>query len=349
MTNILIDPIIVAIPESDEAEKIKEWFDNLDAWLKEIDSSLYDWYYSINAINRLYEINRNPSFGKLQTWVRKFRLDINLVAIQKRLDAFFRNQNLELENKLKDLEKELEELGYLVEFEPNSINVQPEQLVIRWPETIKEIMFPTLATTCACKHHNKDEFARELNIATLALGSEYKEIQIAATILESLPDIKLDENKEISQSFPLIFTPDDLPSLIDIVELWNKGEEGIRLAIQQNYEPSWRNPLKFRLGEDFIESVRDAKLNYNETLINKIIRTMAAIVADEAKNINGSRLEHARETESGNSPQEIRKSDQAGRWRVTLKKGEAAWRLHYWQIPSGNIIEFQNVKKHDEI
>jgi len=349
MTSILIDPIIVATPESsEEAEEIKAWLYNLDSWLKEADSSLYNWYYSANAIYNLYDIQRYPDFKRVQTWVRQYKLDINLGIITKRLATFFQNPDLDIGHKLKDLEKELERFGYLVECEPNSIVIQPEQFVSRWPIVIKDLMSPVLATTCACKHHNKHEFAKELSIATLALTKEDKEIEVTATILASMPDIELEENRKISQSFPLIFTPDDLPSLLDIVELWNKGEAGIRLAIEQNYEQGWSNRLKFHLGEDFIESVRDANLNYDETLINKIVRTMAAVVADEAKNSKGFRLEQFRETIAGNSPQEIRASDQAGRWRVSLIMGGPAWRLHYWQIPDkqfGNVIEFQEVEK----
>lgn len=208
-------------------------------------------------------------------------------------------------------------------------------------------------TTCACKHTDHP-FTRQLHIATLTLPGTDKQITVSAIILDAIPELGCGPDNRIIQTFPLLFTPDDLLPALKVQELWYKGKEGIRYAIEQQWKKDWRKhgnePLPFRLGPHFIESVNEAGLDTNEIMLTRIIRAAAAVIADQAKNSKGFKLHEKRESEAANSPQHVRKRDKAKAWRLMLEQHGAGWRLHYWQIPTqaGSAIEFSNVVKESD-
>lgn len=210
-----------------------------------------------------------------------------------------------------------------------------------------------LATTCACKCI-EHPLTRDLHIATLALSTSHKEIEVSAVIVAALPEFERGPDNKIIQRFPLLFTPDDLLPLIHVLELWDKGENGLIYAIEQQFKKDWRGtvstPMKFRLGPHFRESVIEAGLNTNEDKLARIVRAASAVIADQVKHIKGYKLHERRESEAANSPQLVRSRDNAKAWRLMLEKHGAGWRLQYWQIPAaeGSIIEFSNVVKESD-
>lgn len=254
------------------------------------------------------------------------------------VNAFFRDEQL-------DLSKKLDTLGYLVEAEENTIAIHPEQFSSRWLECIYEEMQQIFITACACKH-TRDTFGSSLLIATPLLIHGKREIAVSATIKDAIPDFTRNADNIITETFPLLFTPEDLP-LLDIVSLWKQGEQGIRKAIEQQYTQDWANiaeQLSFKLGSHFIMSVND-KSETTELLLNQIIKTMTRIIANKTKEGKHDRHE-LRESEASGTPQLIRARDNAKAWRITLTTDGAGWRMHYWQIPggaSGDSIEFSNI------
>ncbi|MGH2496017.1 MAG: hypothetical protein ACRDIV_15090 [Ktedonobacteraceae bacterium] len=347
MPDIFVDPVIAMIPTSNVTrDGIVEWIDSLNVWLKEALSSPYVWLHSIEATDLLQDSGRFPSFEVLRHWQRKYGLDINPAQIVYKVNQFFRDDERDLGNKL-------EKLGFLIDAEVGSIVVQPDLFANRWLDTIHDQMYLLLTITCACKHTNHP-FTRELHIATLPLPGTEKEIQITAIIVDAIPDFPRDSDNRISQTFPLLFTPDDLLPLIDVIELWDKGEQGLYYAIEHQFKKEMQGTvpqsLQFHIGHGFIESVNDAGLNTNDTVIRRIVNASAAVIADQAKHIKGYKLHELRESEAANSPQRTRNKDNAKAWRLMIGKHGAGWRMHYWQIPTeeGSIIEFSNVVKESD-
>ncbi len=344
MANILVDPVLVTTTEDDASkEAVEDWLTNLDIWLKEALASTHTWLHCVEATYQLVSGGRFPNFSLLRAWQQKYRLDINIRQIDKRVNEFFNNEEFDLGGKL-------EKLGYLIELDKISIAIYPEQFFTRWLNLIQDEMSLLLAVACACKHMG-EATAGSLSIATLVL-TESKEVEVSATITYSIPEFDWDANDKITQAFPLLFTPDDIPPL-DVITLWDLGEAGIREAIEQYYREEWQstvpNPIEYRIGLRFIESVNNAHLNNDEVLLSKIIRFAAAVIAGEAQNLNCN-LRHLRVSEAANSPQRTRSSDNAKAWRLTLVDRGVGWRMHYWQISTseGSVIEFANVlKKHD--
>ncbi len=345
MVSILVDPVLVTIPAADASmEDVEHWLTNLDSWLKEALSSPYSWVHCLSATKQLITGGRFPNFDVLRAWQKKFKLDISIGQISRRVNAFFNNKEF-------DLEDTLEKLGYLIELDNISIIIRPELFFARWNDLIRDDLRLLLAVACACKYMN-EQTVRGLSIATLALADS-KEVEVSAVISYSVPEFTWDAGNTISQTFPLLFTPDDIPPL-DIISLWRQGEAGIHQAIDQQYKSDWQDkvphPMKYRIGPYFIESVNEAYLNSNEVLLRRIVRLAGAVIADQAKNVKCN-LRPRRNGDAGDSPQLTRARDDANCWRLTIIPDGAGWRMDYWQVPTpeGSMIEFAGVfKKRDQ-
>jgi hypothetical protein len=347
MANIFVDPVIVITPPDDASkDEVEKWLTELTIWLQEALPAPFNWFHSVEATDALQDSERFPDFGVLRSLQRKYHLEINPAQIARRVHDFFRNEELDLKDHLKHLE-------YDIEPEIDSIAITPNQLVAGWPDAIRANLQLLLVHCCACKHI-EIPFGQEMCIATLALANDMKEISVSVIILNSLPEFVRDTEYRISQAFPLIITPDDLLPLIDVVEIWAKGEQAITYAIKQQYKSGQSDPIStypsFRLGPCFIESVNERGLDTNTILLRSIIRAAADVIADRARDISGYHLHKFRKSETPDSPQLTRDSDDAKAWRLMLQKHGAGWRLHYWQIstPEGSIIEFANICKESE-
>jgi hypothetical protein len=344
MANILIDPVIVMSP-SDNARKedVEAWLVNLDLWLTEALSSPFTWLYAKEATEELLCNGLFPTPEILFRWQRKYRLNSNVALINAKLGKFFNS-----EESNNHLGFHLEQMGYLVLAIPESVVITPVQFVSRWPDVISNCMCELLVTTCACKH-NSEPFAHKMRIATLILDDATREIAVSAVVKEALPDfIRPDDNK-VSQVFPLIFTPDDLVPLFNIVECWDKGEIGVKYAIKHQYKKDWYNiapnSLPYELNTThFISSVM-ARKDMTDLMLYRIVRTMAGVIADKPELLQ-HKPHWLREREESHTPQLIRASDNATAWRITITHDGAGWRMHYWRKtdPDGNVtIEFSNV------
>ncbi len=344
--NIFVDPTIITTPLEDESRgNVEMWIGVLTLWLREALSSHRQWFHLVQATYLLMNEQRFPSFEILRAWQRKYKIDINPSFLVKDVNAFFRDEQL-------DLSKKLDNLGYLVEAEENTITIYPEQFSSRWLACIHKEMQQIFITACACKH-TQDTFGSNLLIATPLLIGEDREIVISATIKDAIPDLTRNADNTIKETFPLLFTPEDLP-LLDIASLWKQGEQGIRKAIEQQYTQDWANiaeQLPYKLGSHFIVSVND-KSEITELLLHQIIKTMTRVIVNKTKEGKHDRHE-LRESEASGTPQLMRTSDNAKAWRITLTTDGAGWRMHYWQIPGGasaDSIEFSNIlTKNDSV
>lgn len=319
------------------------WFANLTLWLKEALSAPFTWLHYQQATVLLEAHGQFPDFQHLKQLQREYHLDINVTQIAKDVHSFFRDETLDLENHLQRLE-------YAIEHKEGSISITPEQFLARLPAYIHVDLQLLLAQCCACKHMTLP-FGQVLSIATSALENGCKEITIAVIILGAIPDFIRSADEPIMQTLPLLITPDDLQPLTSMIEIWAKGEHGIIYAIQQQCRKNGViDPCKFRLGASFISSVNERGLDTNETVLRSIIHAAADVIAERAKDIHSYRLHHFRKSETADSPQLVRESDQGRAWRLMLQKHGAGWRLHYWQIATseGTLIEFANVCKESE-
>jgi hypothetical protein len=345
MVDIFVDPIIVVAPGANaERDVVVAYLNNLYRWLEEGLNSPHNWFYSVNAANKLLESEQYPHSELLQHWQRMHKIDINIRQISRWLNQFFNEET--------NLELNLEQQGYLIEPEPTSITIYPEHFSTRWSIPIHDEMYTILAKVGACKHMGSS-FAEALQIATLVLPIEQREIEVSAKILASEPDFAWNE-QSFTQVLTLLFTPDDLPPPIDIVSLWDKGEKGMRYAIDHWHKHDWQGsvakPLPYNFRTCFFDSIRENGLDVNLQVLMRIVRAASAIIAEKAKDVKTYNLRQLRESKTADSKQRTRPEDNAKAWRLTISHEGVGWRMHYWQVPApeGSFIEFANIlKKHD--
>jgi len=347
MTNIFVDPVIVATPADEtDREGIVEWLQNLEIWLKEALSAHFTWLHSSTITELLEAHGRFPGFENLRNLQRRYRLDINPNLLARGVNEFFRDPAFDLGNQLEDF-------GYLAELKDDSVVIRPEAMAVRWPNFIQTSIHSLLVTSCICKH-TAHPFASALHIATLKFSDKNQEVTISATITYVIPELACQPGDIITQTFPLLFAPEGLLPLIDVLELWEQGEAGIVYAIEQQLQKDWQKAgkisLPFRLGTYFIESISSNGLDTQENVLRRIIVQAAATIAEQVKDSASAKLHPLRVNLAPDSPQRIRSSDQAKAWRLDVTKHGAGWRLHYWHVPGpdGGSIEFSNVCKESD-
>lgn len=346
--NIFVDPVIVATPaEGTDRVGVEAWLTNLETWLKEALTAHFTWLHSTLLTELLDEHHRFPSFEYLRTLQRRYRLDINPALLARHVHTFFRDPSF-------DLESTLESLGYLAESKDGSVVLCPTYVPDRWPPFLCPGLHALLVLCAVCKQTGHP-FTGIFRIATLKCPDNGREITVSATLTSTLPEIAELPEGVITQTFPLIFAPEDLLPLIDVQEFWHTGDEGFVVAIEQQCRKDWcsgENVVLFcRTGSHFRASIVGAGLDTNEMVLRKIVRLAAAVIAGQVHHIDGARLHPLRTTTAGNSPQRTREKDQARAWRLDLTTHGAGWRLHYWHIPSpdGGAIELSNVCKESDV
>jgi hypothetical protein len=196
-------------------------------------------------------------------------------------------------------------------------------MIARWPDFIHPNMYTLLVTSCVCKY-TAHPFAHALRIATLKFPDQSREITITATITYAIPELACKPGDVITQVFPLLCSPDDLLPLINILTLWEEGENEVMYAIEQQIKKDWQYlggaSLQFSLGSRFVKSVNNAGLDTNEAILRRMVVLAAAVVAEQIKHVEGAKLHPLRTNLAGDSPQRIRSRDQARAWRVDVTK-----------------------------
>lgn len=322
------------------------WLRNLIIWLREALTAPFKWLHYQYATELLEAHGSFPNFANLKHLQQKYQLDINVIQIARNVNDFFRDNTLDLKDHLRDVE-------FVIEAEAGSICTTPEQFIARLPHYLQKDLYILIADCCACKYINHP-FGERLHFATLALEDGSRELEVSVVIVDALPDFSRSTDNKITQKFPLLVTPDDLLPLINIVDLWAKGKDGIIYGIKQQCKKALNikdtDLLSFRIGPHFVESVNKKGLATNEIVLRSIFRAASDIVADRAKDIPNYRLHPFRKNIAAESPQFVRESDRAKLWRLMIQKHGAGWRLQYWQIPAAerSIIEFANVCKETE-
>lgn len=347
MTEIFIDPIIIMTPaENASKDDVELYLQNLTRWLEEVLVAPHRWSYSPTAVIHLMENGRYPTPQILNRWTNVYDVDINTNQLSDWASQIFNDEN--------NIELRLEQ-DYLVELNTSTISVEPEQFYTRWIQPITKELLILIAKLGACKHLGSS-LARELFIATSALMNAKKLVTISTTIVSSEPDLTSDADCSCIQTFPLLYTPEDLPPPTEMVNLWdwdkqNEERKGVYYAINKYYQYYWHNSrsqsLTFSLCPSFFHTIEKNKIDAQELALKKFIVAMAAVLTWDTHMLHEKyNLRPLRVGKAANESQVTRDDDNAKAWRMTIIPEGAGWRLHFWK--NGDSIEFANIlKKHE--
>lgn len=346
MHNILFDPIFLIVPEQTaSSNEVQAWFEMLDIWARAIDAP-QNWYHLRDQVLEHLGYERFPSFQRLRTMQRRYHLDITLQGIARLVNTIFLQ---DAQSFRQALEAHLLDYGLIVEPSLYTIVLQPSSFAQQWPGELNAAVIHLVAEAGAAKSQG-EPFSTNIKIATTEHSIIEHELRITGetTILSG----DKAEHTSFSAIFPLVFEPEESVTT-DTLTLWSQSEQGVIIAFERQFSQNWAttvtSPLSFTLGPRFLTSVRERRADTNTIVLSKIIYTAAAVIANQAKNID-CELHPLRETEAANSPQRTRTKDGAKAWRLMLTNKGVGWRMHYWHIPgpSGGSIEFSNIlRKHD--
>ncbi|NWJ96764.1 MAG: hypothetical protein HXX20_13355 [Chloroflexi bacterium] len=260
MISVLIDPIIMSIPpNSASKQEVEKWLESMELWLNEALNSPYEWLFSDSCNYILIQKGLFPNWGNLSLC----GVNKNIIKLLiRKIAQIFGDRNRSIDPQIKDIEEKLKNLGYDVL--AAKVNFSPEEFLNRQIDENKNNLQEILATAGACKYEG-DEFGKGLKIATQNLETDCAELQIEIEVLCIRPDVALPTNNIIEESFPLIFTPESLPS--PQLELLKKVRNGLDL---------WENRDLLFPSLDFCENVGNQlrKLLPGDMMLSPIIKRL---------------------------------------------------------------------------
>lgn len=103
---------------------------------------------------------------------------------------------------------------------------------------------------------------------------------------------------------------------------------------------------KYRVRNEFVQSIKDARLDEVPRLLRAVFRKAAWVVSGLAATSSGAELHWIEQPKGG--PQKTRSRDDAKAWRCQISKYGAAYQLHYWECPDG-VVEIAIVQPHNSV
>lgn len=128
-------------------------------------------------------------------------------------------------------------------------------------------------------------------------------------------------------------------------ESWLRHEVTCTWATRTGAFDKKQHPLKdYTVGPAFISSLTELGDSYTD----KVLRGVVDILTGRAPEVTSRELHRLRQGVGGNDPY-VTRADGASCWRINLESNTAsARRLHYWQLPGGQI-ELSRVGIHDDV
>lgn len=380
MRNILIDPVLVILPDNATTQEEKiEYLKYLDLLYQAARETGDEWHFSRETALLLDEQALFPSVRSLQRLLNQCNIDINIRQIAFWLSQLFTcpfDDDINIESE--SLEEALASAGYsLLDVQSEQTTFQPEQFALRWPDFLQPGMKRLFARLCACSRL-EHEYAAELLITTWPLLEQTAAEQVVrvSTIIDYISAGSSEDDiasAPVSHDFPLLFPGNDLlpemgNDVDDDIWKWDGTKEGLCAAIDREYNNRYRTfieekqrnkevpgqfqmlPRRYTFGSHFIKDLKKVAkpIPY---LARKVAEAAAAVIADQAQKENDFKLKQFLESESRNSAQRTRGKDKA--WRIHVTSNRGGWRLNYWlgpdsQSPDHERIEFSVIQKKEE-
>lgn len=342
MTNLLLDPYLLAIPEEHVSlEEAERWWESLRQWLIELEGTGLEWRYVYECLLKLDESCRSINFTRLRSFGRAtgLRVDPNLISPLQPI----------LQRGSKDLRAKTITNFIVSESE---MRVTPAEIIERNRFEVRA----QLVNALVCLGVDKELgslYAGELRFVTPPLSTRFEKVEVDGAVDLIDPDdlARQFNDTNVASSFPLIFVPDDLVDM-PAVEVVYLGEHEIIRHIARMARARYPGSrlLSLSLDAGFVPSLSASGVIHDAVAIQGVFERCSEIVADEIP--AGARLEQVRETKAGASPA-LKSSDGCVAWRVSVTTGGPAWRLHFWregtsrEYPHGGV-QFTSVLRHTD-
>jgi hypothetical protein len=325
MPSFVVDPILCTTPDEDEASALGQWLEALGGWLDAVERSPFEWKHVYPCTRVLFEVGRFPAFETLRRAQSLAGIDLNTGGLLRRITRFFQNQEHDIR---------CVTAAQCVVVEGGAPVIEPAALLAR---NLPEVRDPfTEGLLClACDKAAGERFAADAHIVTLPLAGSAKEVAVVAAVGLVDPEqlaVRL-KSATLDEHFPLVFSPEDL-SRFHCEALLAGGEEKLSVLIRTIAGSVYAGSplLDVTIGRHFWQSLNKTGILEDTFATGKLLRVCAGVIAERLDTLNVDRRPK-RTTIAGDSPQQVRKSDKAKAWRLTITKAGAGYRLHYWHVP----------------
>lgn len=340
MPSFVVDPILCTTPEPEASrETLDAWITLLDTWLAAAETSPFAWRHLSRCKEKLLEIYRFPDFDTFRQIRAKLGRDVPIASLLQRVNRFFQDDAYDLYT----------ELPTQVALPAESPRIEPPKFIERNHPAVHEPLIEGLLCLSLDKARGHD-FARDASIVTLPFSDRGKSVSITSGPVEVDPPNT--QESSIRGEFPALFSPKDLAEF-RFTALIEGGEAGFEQLVRDVFTEAFPGdvPIAFSISKDFWRSLTRAAILEDEFASEKLLKICALVVAGRTDERSLDRRP-VRKTESPDSTQKTRPSDEAKAWRITVTKHGAGYRLQYWAVPapSGGIlrIDFANVLRERE-
>lgn len=340
MPSFVVDPILCTTPATDaDPGEVARWFGALEGWLAAQNESPFEWKHFFQCTEALRNIGRFPSFESLRINAQRADVDVVIGSLLQRLTRFFQNETHDLQSATAT------RCVVLAEDEP--VIVPPEVLSRNLTEVHRPLQDGLLCL--ACDQAQGEAFAQRAHLVTAQFATGSREISIGGTIALGEPEKIFERLSTLTlrQRFPALFSPEEL-SAFHCEALLAGGVDGFLTLVMSTARSKYPDspPIASFVGNHFWQSLLKCGITEDTFATGKLLRICAATLAGRLDEINVQRRPK-RETESPDSAQQTRQSDNAKAWRLTITRSGAGYRLHYWHTPARGEqperIEFANV------
>lgn len=337
MTNIFIDPYILAYPSEDDSptsNELERYLENILSWRNLKDFHLTDIFTSKQASDILIEYNNYPYWDSLKATLTKTGLN----------EYYQPRDIIEVIEGLLQL-RSIEEKLNLIDVLFDDVEIDPDDYLAQRPIVYTNEFKKILLLMSLDSHLNLD-----YDNLLISRDVEQKKISVKGEI----HFCEFSEEKNVLV-FPLLIESNctlcshisELLLNICPSSLWRKSKnmgdykEILNIFINQRLIKMGQdvdNIPRWKIGEKFIDSCRSLGFLHQESKINSLFRACADTILSH--NLNST---HAlRINEGGSSPQVTRSEDKA--WRRDI---DYEYHLHYWQTIDGP--ELASVVVHNDM
>lgn len=332
--NILLDPYVLAIPE--ENARIQTYLDDLYLWTTAVIRKEHHYWTSQCVVEALCGAGCYPSLWNLRPLERYISEDkpYNICTLFTACERQLTTPPL------------LDELfdNPIILYEDEGIIVIPPQIESRLPENVASALKATLALSAVGKHLSAHSVFGTLLFATAPDSFPEKQLEVFFVA----QNLETEEPQEITDSFDIVFTPEEVDGLEGLLAHWEDTQWALRWTYQAlkqvgNLNDAPRSLPRITAGRKFNESIDKLHLDKDVGLMEDLFK--AVILAAVGKKTRFQKAEgNDHHPLRGDKERQIEREDGGLAWRLHLQRN---YRLHYWLLPNGDF-ELSCVCVHDD-
>lgn len=312
--NLLIDPIILTLPENTYGkEQCLQFVTSLSDWSSIVISQM-DRRFVVTkscAVALLNDLDRYPTPDNVRRlWEVADIYEVDWRTAYRACKRILEAPYFE------------DEVSVPMEISYEDIQVRPD-LIERLSASIAFAFREALAKVAYAKEISQDPFALSLGLITHPIENG-DDAEINGVVNES----------DLATELPLLETPADLRRIVGLYELWKDTDEAIAWAVdylkRKRCLPDSAEMAPYSVGADFNASIVDNHYNTRYDRLAQIFVKTAQLLTGQIPHKKAKRNHPLRK----DGKPMIRWDESSGErweaWRFWITTGSHAMRLHYW-------------------